>query len=73
MAALLKHIESELSWHRESSGLVLFRLLCSIGSRHGTSDMRCSDGVGWLALLLGGGGAGLSEIISGCAIQEMRG
>lgn len=45
----------------------------SIGSRHGTSDMRYNDGVGWLAPLLRVGGAGLSEIISGCAIQELRG
>lgn len=27
----------------------------SLSSRHGTSGMRCSDGVGWLTSLLGGG------------------
>lgn len=37
--------------------------------------MRCNNGLGWLAQLLGGlaGGAGLSAIISGRAIQELMG
>ena len=34
--------------------------------------MRCNDGVGWLTPLLQGRGAGLSAIISGNAIQELR-
>lgn len=44
----------------------------SQGSRHGTSGMRCNDGVGWLTSFLGGGECRLVVIISGCAIQELR-
>lgn len=75
----VKHVKAVLCCHRGRDGLALgMGFLSGMSSRHGTSAMRCNDGVGLVGTVTWGmgwvgGNAGLSEIISGRAIQELRG